>query len=75
MYRRWWNPSKEMRKMDQWMNSMFGEFEPVTGRLLLAGTGEDVMKTATPYIDLQEMENKILVTADVPGIEKGIRTG
>jgi HSP20 family molecular chaperone IbpA len=54
---------------------MFGEFEPVTGRLLPAGTGEDVMKTATPYIDLQEMENKILVTADVPGIEKGIRTG
>ncbi|MEA3293805.1 MAG: Hsp20/alpha crystallin family protein [Euryarchaeota archaeon] len=59
-----------MRKMDQWMNNMFGEFEPVTGRLLPAGTGEDVMKTVTPYIDLQEMENKILVTADVPGIEK-----
>jgi len=49
---------------------MFGEFEPVTGRLLPVGTGEDVMKTATPSIDLQEIENKILVTADVPGIEK-----
>lgn len=70
MYRRWWNPSEEMRKMEQWMNSMFGEFEPVTGRLLPVGTGEDVMKTATPSIDLQEIENKILVTADVPGIEK-----
>lgn len=70
MYRRWWNPSEEMRKMEQWMNSMFDEFEPVTGRLLPVGTGEDVMKTATPSIDLQEIENKILVTADVPGIEK-----
>jgi HSP20 family protein len=72
MYRRWlWNPSEEMRRMEQWMNSMFGEFEPVTGRLLPAGTGEDVMKTVTPSIDLQEIENKILVTADIPGIEKG----
>ncbi len=75
MYRRWWwNPSEEMRRIEQWMNSMnsmFGDFEPVTGRLLPAGTGEDVTKTATPSIDLQEKENKILVTADIPGIEKG----
>jgi HSP20 family protein len=71
MYRRWWNPLEEMRRMEQWMNSMFGEFEPVTGRLLPAGTDEDVIKTATPSIDLQEIDNKILVTADVPGIKKG----
>ena len=70
MYRRWWNLNEEMRRMEEWMNSMFGEFEPVTGKLLPAGAGEEVMKTATPSIDLQEIENKILVTADVPGIEK-----
>ncbi len=70
MYRLWWNPNEEMRRMEEWMNSMFGEFEPVTSRLLPAGAGEEVMKTATPSIDIQEIENKILVTADVPGIEK-----
>jgi HSP20 family protein len=70
MYRLWWNPNEEMRRMEEWMNNMFGEFEPVTSRLLPAGADEEVMKTATPSIDIQEIENKILVTADVPGIEK-----
>jgi len=74
MYRRLLDPFEELHRMQEWMNRAFGEVGPTApGRLLPSGAREETMKmeTATPSMDLQDMEDKILVTADVPGVDKG----
>lgn len=71
MYRRWLDPFEELRRMQEWMDRMFGEFAPTAGRLLPARTGGELVETASPSIDVQDTEDKILVTVDVPGVEKG----
>ncbi len=54
------------------MNRAFGEVGPVApGRLLPSGTREGTMGAVTPSMDLQDTEDKVLVTADVPGVDKG----
>ena len=71
MYRRWVDPFEELHRMQEWMNRVFGELEPIVpGRLLPAGTREEIAETATPFMDVQDAEDKILVTLDVPGVEK-----
>jgi len=68
MYRRWLDPFEELHRMQEWMNRAFGESEPIApGRLLPSGAREATMETVTPSMDLQDTEDKILVTADVPG--------
>ena len=72
MYRRWLDPFEELHRMQEWMNRAFGEVGHVApGRLLLSGNSEETMEAITPSMDLQDMEDKILVTADVPGVDKG----
>lgn len=72
MYRRWLDPFEELHRMQEWMNRAFGEFGPTApGRLLPSGAREETMEIVTPSMDLQDMEDKILVTADVPGVDKG----
>jgi HSP20 family protein len=72
VYRRWIDPFEELHRMQEWMNRVFGEFEPIApGRLLPAGTREEIAETATPSMDIQDAEDKILVALDVPGVEKG----
>jgi HSP20 family protein len=72
MYRRWIDPFEELHRMQEWINRAFGEFEPIApGRLLPAGTREETAETVTPSMDIQDVEDKILVTLDVPGVEKG----
>ncbi|MEA1944766.1 MAG: Hsp20/alpha crystallin family protein [Euryarchaeota archaeon] len=71
MYRRWLDPFEELRRMQEWMNRIAGEFEPIGAeRLLPTRAGEEIMETATPSVDVQDTEDRILVTADVPGVEK-----
>ncbi|MEA3281858.1 MAG: Hsp20/alpha crystallin family protein [Euryarchaeota archaeon] len=72
MYRRWLDPFEELRRMQEWMNGAFRESgQIVPGRLLPSGTREGAMEAVTPSMDLQDMEDKIVVTADVPGVDKG----
>jgi len=48
MYRRWICPFEEPRRMQEWINRAFGEFEPIApGRRLPAGTREEIAETAT----------------------------
>ncbi len=72
MYRRLLDPFEELHRMQEWMNRAFGEVGPIApGRLLPSGTREETMEAVTPSMDLQDTEDKILVTADVPGVDKG----
>lgn len=71
MYRRWLDPFEELRRMQDWMNLVAGEFEPIRAeRLLPTRAGAGVTETVTPSVDVQDTEDKVLVTADVPGVEK-----
>ncbi|MCK4458668.1 MAG: Hsp20/alpha crystallin family protein [Methanosarcinales archaeon] len=72
MYRRWLDPIEELQRMQEWMERVVGEVEPIVpGRLLPARTGGEIAGVASPSLDIQDTEDKILVTADVPGVEKG----
>jgi len=71
MYERWLDPFEELHRMQEWMNRTFGEVGPIApGRLLPSGTRDGAMETVTPSMDLQDMEDNILVAADVPGVDK-----
>ncbi|MCK4812059.1 MAG: Hsp20/alpha crystallin family protein [Methanosarcinales archaeon] len=72
MYRRWLDPIEELQRMQEWMSRVVGDIEPITaGRLLPARTGAEIAGTASPSLDIQDAEDKILVIADIPGVEKG----
>jgi HSP20 family protein len=68
MYRRRIDPFDELQRMQEWINKAIGDIEPVSGRLLPAISGDK--ETVTPSVDIQDTEDKIMVTADVPGVEK-----
>jgi HSP20 family protein len=65
-----WNPSsvdrmdpfEEMRSMQDRLNQLFGEGE--------TGGGWMDIDTFRPLADIKEKENNIIVTTDLPGIEK-----
>jgi len=54
-----WDPFEELRRMQSRMGRMFREFEPPTFE------GE-----MSPFIDVVDVDNELIVTADVPGVEK-----
>ena len=68
MYIRRINPFDELQRMQEWINEAIGDVEPVSGRLLPAIAGDK--ETVTPSVDIQDTGDKIMVTADVPGVEK-----
>ncbi|MCD4844097.1 MAG: Hsp20/alpha crystallin family protein [Methanosarcinales archaeon] len=68
MYRRRIDPFDELQRMQEWINKAIGDIEPVSGRLLPAIGGDK--ETVTPSVDIQDTQDKIMVTADVPGVEK-----
>jgi len=72
MYRRWLDPLEELQRMQEWMGRVVGDIEPITaGRLLPTRAGEVTAETVAPSIDIQDTEDKILATVDIPGVEKG----
>lgn len=72
MYRRWLDPIEELQRMQEWMGRVVGDIEPITaGRLLPTRAGEVTAETVAPSIDIQDTEDKILATVDIPGVEKG----
>jgi HSP20 family protein len=57
-----WDPFEEIRRTQERLNQLFEDFMPMEewgGR-----------KVFTPAIDIKEEENKLVVTTDLPGINK-----
>jgi len=72
VYRRWLDPIEELQRMQEWMGRVVSDIEQTTaGRLLPTRAGEVTTETVAPSRDIQDIEDKILVTADIPGVEKG----
>jgi HSP20 family protein len=57
-----WDPFEEIRKTQERLNLLFEDFMPMKKW----GDGN----VFTPAIDIKEEENKLLVTTDLPGINK-----
>jgi HSP20 family protein len=70
--RRYWDPLEELRRMEEWMNKMFRETGPYyLRRALPEAVGEELVETAAPFIDIKDKGDKIVVAADIPGVDKG----
>jgi HSP20 family protein len=68
--RRRWDPYEELRRMEERMDRFFREFrEVVPPRRSFPEVGG--VETAEPSVDVIEREDKIVVAADIPGVEKG----
>jgi len=57
-----WDPFEEMRRTQERLNQMFEDFMPMEEW----GGG----KVYTPAVDIKEEEDKLVVTTDLPGINK-----
>jgi Molecular chaperone (small heat shock protein) len=57
-----WDPFDEMRRMQERLNRLFGE----------EGTRSEMMDidTLAPLVDIKEKDNNIIVTTDLPGVDK-----
>lgn len=66
---------EEIRRMEEMMDRLFGEFyEGRPTGLLTEGHGGLVPYSGRyrePYADLQETEKDVIVTAEIPGVQKG----
>jgi len=67
------DPWEELRRMEEWMDRMFRETWPYYAerRALPRVAGEELAETARPSVDIKDKEGKIVVAADMPGVEKG----
>jgi HSP20 family protein len=57
-----WDPFEEIRRTQERLNQLFEDFMPMEEW----GGG----KVFTPAVDIKEEENKLVVTTDLPGINK-----
>lgn len=71
-----WDPFEEIRRLERRMNRLFEEFWSTRPRLLL-GTGETGIEPfrgrigiREPYTDVIETEKEVIVTSEIPGVEK-----
>ena len=67
------DPFDELRRMEEWMDRVFREtWVPyyIERQALPKAAEEELAETATPYIDIRDKEDKLIITADVPGVEK-----
>lgn len=67
-----WDPFEELRRMEDLISRTFGEVgHEYFGRRALPGAaGEELVETAAPYVDIKDKAGKIIVAADIPGVEK-----
>ncbi|MFQ6136824.1 MAG: Hsp20/alpha crystallin family protein [Candidatus Hydrothermarchaeales archaeon] len=69
-----WDPYEEIRRLERQMNRLFAEFWGERPRLL--GPGKTALKpyeevgAIEPYTDIQETDKEIIITAEIPGVEK-----
>lgn len=57
-----WDPFDEMRQMQQQLNSMFKD--------MTLGDRWTEAETLAPLADVQDQGDKLIVTADLPGVDK-----
>jgi len=57
-----WDPFDEIRKMQDYMEQMFRTFPALESRF---GTG-----TLSPLTDVAEEDDKVIVTTDLPGVDR-----
>ncbi len=57
-----WNPFDEIRRMHEYMEQMFSSFPMFDNRF-----GSEVL---SPFVDVIEESDKIIVTTDLPGIDR-----
>ncbi len=57
-----WNPFDEIRDTQDFLNNMFRGLVP--GFELAGG------KTLAPFVDVKEEDDKVVVTMDIPGVDK-----
>lgn len=71
----WWDLYDEIRRMEERMERLFSDFwggRPVG--LLTEGRGGLVPyseRYREPYADVQETDKEVIVTAEIPGVNKG----
>lgn len=58
-----WDPFQELQRIQDRLNRVFGELAP-------SMQGQGMQGMEIPNVDVQEQNNEIIVTADVPGMNK-----
>jgi len=67
---RWFDPFEELRRLQERMYRIFKEIEPsFMERKMLPATGGE-LATVEPFVDVIDKGDKVVVVADVPGVEK-----
>ncbi len=67
---RWFDPFEELRRMQERMYRIFREIEPsFMERKMLPATGGE-LAPVEPFVDVIDKGDKVVVAADVPGVEK-----
>ncbi len=61
-----WDPFEELRRMQERMSRLFEELPEAIGPSLPVSPE----MTQMPYVDVIEKGNDVIVTADLPGVEK-----
>ena len=68
---RWFDPFEELRRLQDRMYRIFKEIEPsFVERKMLPATGGE-LATVEPFVDVIDKGDKVVVAADIPGVEKG----
>ncbi|MCD1294478.1 Hsp20/alpha crystallin family protein [Methanocella sp. CWC-04] len=62
-----WDPFDELRKMQYKMSRILGEMPELMEPSEMLPSTESAQ---VPYVDVLERENEIVVTADLPGVDK-----
>jgi len=62
-----WDPFEELRRVQERMSRLFEELPEGIGPSLLPVSPE---MAQTPYVDVVDRDNDIIVTADLPGVDK-----
>jgi HSP20 family protein len=57
-----WNPFEEIRRMQEYMEKMFSSFPILDNQF-----GREVL---SPFVDVVEEDDKVIITTDLPGIDK-----
>ena len=67
---RWFDPFEELRRLQERMYRIFKEIEPsFMERKMLPATGGE-LATVEPFVDVMDKGDKVVVAADIPGVEK-----
>lgn len=57
-----WGPFEEIARMQERMNQLFGDMN--------LGSEMIDMDTLSPLVDIEEKDNQLIVTTDLPGVDK-----